>query len=338
MDAEDLEDYKDDPYAVLGVSTTATDADIKKAYRKLALKHHPDRQKPGSKGKDKAATQFAKISMAYEVLTDPNLRKEYDRLSGVRGGGGGGTSGSSGGNGPGTGASSSSAGSSNAASPHPPRKGGVAAAFGITGKEKGTTRKAPVGFRPAFHDPYDIWKRDFKDQFGFEYPGAEYDFTEDEPPKKALPPSSPPASPTKKNMSKDTPPKLSNSTDIVKHDKNAHAIVPSSPGAKGGRNNRPVAMEVKTVKDGPITTTITTFKRADGSTETCVQRSGIPGKKPEPNNRKMLEGPKQRKLLTNGGAPPPKSPSKKTTKLLANESHTESPRRGIRGMFGRSKQ
>jgi len=57
-------------YGALGVSKTATQSEIKKAYRKLAVKHHPDR------GGD--AEQFKKISQAYEVLSDEEKRKLYD--------------------------------------------------------------------------------------------------------------------------------------------------------------------------------------------------------------------------------------------------------------------
>ena len=59
-------EYTDDAYKVLGVEPTATEADIKKAYRKLALKHHPDRVNDPA-AKEKANTVFAKIAHAYEV-------------------------------------------------------------------------------------------------------------------------------------------------------------------------------------------------------------------------------------------------------------------------------
>ncbi|HLU38407.1 MAG TPA: DnaJ C-terminal domain-containing protein [Planctomycetota bacterium] len=67
-----------DYYAVLGVPRDASAEDIKKAYRKLAMRWHPDRHP--EKERPKAEAEFKKISEAYEVLSDPNKRKRYDQL------------------------------------------------------------------------------------------------------------------------------------------------------------------------------------------------------------------------------------------------------------------
>src|SRR5688500_13833905 len=77
-----------DYYATLGVPRTASDDEIKKAYRKLAMTNHPDRN-GGSKD---AEEKFKAITEAYDVLRDPNKRAAYDRYGegGLRGGGGGG--------------------------------------------------------------------------------------------------------------------------------------------------------------------------------------------------------------------------------------------------------
>ena len=65
-----------DYYATLGVPKTATDKEIKQAYRKLARKHHPD-VNPNDKG---AEAKFKEINEANEVLGDPEKRKKYDEL------------------------------------------------------------------------------------------------------------------------------------------------------------------------------------------------------------------------------------------------------------------
>lgn len=67
---------KRDYYEVLGVSRSATEAEIKKAYRKLARKHHPD-VNPGDKV---AEERFKEISQAYEILSSPDKRKQYDAV------------------------------------------------------------------------------------------------------------------------------------------------------------------------------------------------------------------------------------------------------------------
>lgn len=64
-----------DPYKVLGVSTSASQDEIKAAYRKLAKKYHPDL----NQGDEAVARQFQEISTAYDLLGDPAKRKRYDR-------------------------------------------------------------------------------------------------------------------------------------------------------------------------------------------------------------------------------------------------------------------
>lgn len=68
-------DYKD-YYKTLGVSKSATQDEIKKAYRKLAVKYHPDKNPDDKKAEEK----FKDVAEAYEVLKDPEKRKHYDEL------------------------------------------------------------------------------------------------------------------------------------------------------------------------------------------------------------------------------------------------------------------
>lgn len=72
MASTDFKDY----YAILGVSKNASAEEIKKTFRKLAVKYHPDRN-PGDK---KAEDKFKEISEAYEVLSDSDKRKKYDQF------------------------------------------------------------------------------------------------------------------------------------------------------------------------------------------------------------------------------------------------------------------
>lgn len=81
-----------DYYAVLGVPKNATSEDIKKAYRKLARQYHPDAN-PGDK---KAEEKFKAVSEAYDVLSDPKRRREYDEARTLFGSGVGGFAGAGG--------------------------------------------------------------------------------------------------------------------------------------------------------------------------------------------------------------------------------------------------
>ncbi len=68
--------FDKDFYAVLGVSKNVSEADLKKTYRKLARQYHPD----SNPGDAKAEAKFKEISEAHSVLSDPELRREYDQI------------------------------------------------------------------------------------------------------------------------------------------------------------------------------------------------------------------------------------------------------------------
>ena len=81
---------KRDYYEVLGVGKSATEAEMKKAYRKLALKYHPDKNPGDSEAEDK----FKEAAEAYDVLSNAEKRQRYDQMGhagmGAAGGGFGG--------------------------------------------------------------------------------------------------------------------------------------------------------------------------------------------------------------------------------------------------------
>ena len=81
---------KRDYYEVLGVEKTATEAEIKSAYKKLAIKYHPDRNPDNPE----AEAKFKEAAEAYEVLHDPQKRQQYDQFgfNGPQGFGGAGFS------------------------------------------------------------------------------------------------------------------------------------------------------------------------------------------------------------------------------------------------------
>lgn len=84
--------HSEDYYEVLGASREATDSELTKAYRKLALKHHPDKNQHR---KEDAEDEFKRITEAYDVLHDAEKRKIYDQFGkqGLEGGGPGGPGG-----------------------------------------------------------------------------------------------------------------------------------------------------------------------------------------------------------------------------------------------------
>src|SRR3954454_13442148 len=78
-----------DPYKVLGVDKKASQDEIKKAYRKLARQYHPDKN-PGDTA---AEERFKEVQGAYDLIGDPDKRKQYDQGGGILGGFGGGAGG-----------------------------------------------------------------------------------------------------------------------------------------------------------------------------------------------------------------------------------------------------
>ena len=67
-------------YEILGQPYTASDADLRKAYRKLALRYHPDKQGDDAAAAEIAANMFARVQRAYSVLSDRPRRQAYNDL------------------------------------------------------------------------------------------------------------------------------------------------------------------------------------------------------------------------------------------------------------------
>ena len=76
---------KRDYYDILGINKSASASEIKKAYRKMAVKYHPDKNPDDKEAEEK----FKEVSRAYEVLSDEDTRARYDQFgeAGVSGGG-----------------------------------------------------------------------------------------------------------------------------------------------------------------------------------------------------------------------------------------------------------
>lgn len=145
----------DDPYHVLSVPRNATASQIKSAYRKLALKYHPDRQSTPEE-KERCSKVFVRIGNAYEILADRERRAEYDRF---------GTIGSA----------------SGKSQPNHPSKfggfGGFGGFDGIFANDpffSGKSRSRSAGF--AFTDPFELFREAFGDMHGGSSQGEENDF------------------------------------------------------------------------------------------------------------------------------------------------------------------
>ncbi|KAL8278799.1 hypothetical protein RQP46_008868 [Phenoliferia psychrophenolica] len=139
-----------DYYSILGVSKTATDAELKSAYKKMALKHHPDRNPDNP---DAASKKFKEISEAYEALSDSNKRAIYDQFGeeGLKNGGGGPPPGSSGFGGAFPGGGGAPGGFPG---------GGASFSFGgMPGGMGGGGRRGGGGFQPS--NPEDIFAQFF---------------------------------------------------------------------------------------------------------------------------------------------------------------------------------
>ena len=325
----------DNPYEILGVKEDAETGEIRKAYRSLAVLHHPDKQ-PTEEGREKAHHIFARIACAYELLSDDEKRKEYhEQQEEAR-----------------EAWDSNEEGSyeppgfdGNATYDYPfePRNAGSTAlvhATDKTGKKFNPFRRKKQKKPFHFSDPYEVFKRAFKEEFGYEYPGAKWDNIDKDG--KAIfhnAKNAPLAIENGGHGDKDTGGKKKGGGILsmfrgkksealtVYDDKKAKEKISSYKQPPG--NNRPTSMETKTHKiehpDGSIETiTETIITRPDGSTESS-RTTDMPEKgsrnwsKPKEGGsgadkgkplKQLTSGKEKQKMLTNGGAKK-KKPEKK---------------------------
>jgi curved DNA-binding protein CbpA len=146
----------DDPYDILSVSKSASVIEIRSAYRKLAMKHHPDKFQDSAE-RERNAAVFARVAAAYEILSDDQMRAEYDRQQEEEKDERGRAPGFDG----------------NAVyDVAPPARRDTS----TTNKGKKSSTGKPKKKHPMyFHDPYEVFKAAFEAEFGFPYPGADFD-------------------------------------------------------------------------------------------------------------------------------------------------------------------
>jgi len=137
-----------DYYQSLGVSKTASADEIKKAYRKLALEYHPDRNK--SEG---ASEKFKEVTKAYEVLSDPKKRQTYDQFGAAAFEGGG--------QGPFGGAGGPFGGFGGQGGPFGGAQGGQSGQYGPFTYTYSTSGGQGGDFGGGFADPFDIFEQFF---------------------------------------------------------------------------------------------------------------------------------------------------------------------------------
>jgi len=131
-------------YKTLGVTKSANQNDIKKAYRKMALKYHPDKQTT-EEDRQKATGIFVKISNAYEILSDSQKRQEYDMGKSTSNNNNNNNSNNN---------SSNTSSNSNSSSQRP-----------SAGDEFFSNARAAGRHPFEFHDPFEIFNRVFREEF-----------------------------------------------------------------------------------------------------------------------------------------------------------------------------
>ena len=169
----------DDPYQILGVAEDASAADIKKAYRKLALANHPDKQKD-EVSREKACTIFPKLAEAYEILSDEEERQQYDLRK--KYGGAPGTRYTTTGTAPTTPSTPSTPSRTTTSFTHSPqntkttrvRRTTPQSPTSASAPESGTIHFTFDPSKTRSSDPYEVFREVFGKDFEKEFPGAQF--------------------------------------------------------------------------------------------------------------------------------------------------------------------
>jgi len=275
----------DCPYTILGITEDASAAEIKKAYRKLALQNHPDKQKD-EESRERANVIFPKLAAAYEVLSDEEERKQYDLRK--KYGGGPGTRYTTTSPQPSSSSPTRTTRTTTRSSPSSPQR------TTTTTRVRQTTNSSPNGgtfqftFDPSksrSSDPYEIFREVYGKDFEKEFPGSH--FVSSPGRKTVTKMSSPSSSPTKKVVRR-TMPKAP--TSPSKSPRSATKVMSSTD---GDDDDDIVSMSTSTQTichaDGSqeVITTTTTVK-ADGSTQKSTKSSRSTGTVPKSPGKKNI--------------------------------------------------
>ena len=318
----------EDPYVILGVSQKAEVSQIKKAYYKLALSKHPDRQS-NDEDRQRCQHEFAKLSAAYEILSDEEQRRAYDRKQERKAQRGYDSSDeedeaqeqarthSTAGR-----AKRSSTTTSDARSGRKRQStaGEWASPLAAANDDKNETYYHMVGNK-KFHDPYQVFKAVFREEFGEEY----------------VPGKRPQAASAPIKMMKQalvlTGSKKKQNMLVVKNDK-------KKKNENEEVDNRPLAMKMKSKQilhpDGSKETiTTTTITRPDGTEERITKSDRDKDYAPKGGGKKKSSV----KAITAAGEVPRKKKSA-SMKALTNGEDTKTEERGgfVSKLFGKKKQ
>jgi len=266
----------EDAYEILGLQDDATGADIKRAYRKLALKYHPDKQ-TNEDEKEEAANNFAKVSNAYQILSDEENRRQYDirkRMNGKAPSGGVSSTGNTSWSSPPTRQSSPRTKTTTRMYGRPSKQR-TQSQHDVSGPENISFTFSTNSFDPRFDDPFEMFKKMYKEEYG-----KEFDPTDVTPqsPVKARRKKGPsvtisgavPSSPNKKTVVRGSNLSPRRTVNVSpRKQKNSSSV--SATFDKTGKQKHGGTTSSPTVVS--MSSKASTISRADGTQETIVEKT-----------------------------------------------------------------